>query len=107
MLYKFRSKAAGDVIMMGVHGDHVMRLIGKTPGQKGILVPMEMPAAIAALERAIAQEEAERRRAEEEAQAEGRSLPPQEGVTLRQRLWPLMEMIRRCHEADQDIVWGV
>ncbi len=28
-------------------------------------------------------------------------------VTLRQRTWPLLEMIRRSQQAGADIVWGV
>ena len=33
MIYKFKSKAAGDVIMLKPNGDHVLRIIGKEPGQ--------------------------------------------------------------------------
>ena len=33
-------------------------------------------------------------------------LPPRESVTLRQRVWPLAEMIRRAHAAKADTVWG-
>ena len=92
MLYKFKSKAAGDVIMTGPAGDQIVRILGKEPAPQ---------------EQAVLDEEAERKRAEEEAQAEGRTLPPREGVTLRQRAWPLVEMMRRAHEADKEIVWGV
>jgi len=107
MLYKFKSKAAGDVIMTGPAGDQIVRILGKEPAPQGIVLPADMPAAIAALEQAVLDEEAQRKRAEEEAQAEGRALPPREGVTLRQRAWPLIEMMRRAHEADKEIVWGV
>ncbi len=107
MIYKFKSKAAGDVIMTGPNGDHILRLIGKEPAPKGIVVPADMPAAIAALERAVLEEEAARKHAEEQAAAEGATLPPREGVTLRQRAWPLIEMMRRSHAADKEIVWGV
>lgn len=108
MIYKFKSKAAGDVIMMGPAGDLVLRTIGKEPAPKGILEPAAMPAAIAAIERAIAEEEAARARAEQEAAAEGRTLAPREGaVTLRQRAWPLVEMMKRSHAAGKEIVWGV
>ncbi|PPE70428.1 DUF1840 domain-containing protein [Caldimonas thermodepolymerans] len=107
MLYKFKSKAAGDVIMTGPSGDHILRLIGKEPAPQGIILPADMPAAIAALEQAVLDDEERRRRAEEEARAEGRTPEPQEGVTLRQRAWPLIEMMRRAHAADKDIVWGV
>ena len=107
MIYKFKSKAAGDVIMMGPSGDHVLRIIGKQPAAKGIIEPAAMPAAIAAIERAILEEEAQRKQAEVEAQAEGRTLPPREAVTLRQRAWPLVDMMKRAHAAGKEIVWGV
>jgi hypothetical protein len=107
MIYKFKSKAAGDVIMMGPAGDMVLRTIGKEPAPKGIVEPAAMPAAIAAIEQAIAADEAARAQAEQEAAAQGRQLPPREGVTLRQRAWPLVEMMRRAHAADKEIVWGV
>ena len=107
MIYKFKSKAAGDVIMLGPTGDQVLRLIGKDPAPKGILEPAAMPAALAALERAIADDEARRDEARREAQAQGRVAAAEEGVSLRQRAWPLAEMIKRAQAADKEIVWGV
>jgi hypothetical protein len=107
MIYKFKSKAAGDVIMMGPSGDQVLRIIGKSPAPKGIVEPAAMPAAIQAIEQAIADEESARKQAEQEAEAEGRNLPPRESVTLRQRAWPLVEMMKRAHADGKEIVWGV
>lgn len=103
MIYKFKSKAAGDVIMMGPSGDQVLRLIGKAPGAKGIIEPAQMPGAMKALEEAIAAEEASRNEAEQE---DGK---PQkgDGISLRQRAWPLVEMMKRAHAVDESIVWGV
>ncbi|HEX6705168.1 MAG TPA: DUF1840 domain-containing protein [Albitalea sp.] len=107
MIYKFRSKAAGDVIMMGPSGDQVLRIIGKTPAPKGIIEPAAMPAAVQAIEQAIVAEENARKQAEADAAAEGRTLPPREAVTLRQRAWPLVEMMKRAHGEGKEIVWGV
>jgi len=107
MLYKFKSKAAGDVIMMGPAGDDVLRTIGKTPGPTGIIEVAAMPAAIAALEQAVAAEDAARAQAEADAKADGKKLGPREGVTLRQRAWPLVEMMKRSAAEKADIVWGV
>lgn len=107
MIYKFKSKAAGDVIMLGPNGDALMRAIGREPAPKGIIEPKDMPAAIAAIERAIADDEAARAEAEAEAAAKGETLPPREGVTPRQRLWPMVEMMRRACAANEPIVWGV
>lgn len=107
MLYKFKSKATGEVIMTGPIGDAVLRTMGKAPGAQGIVQVSEMPGAIAALEAAVADDERARAEAEAAAAAEGRKLPPREGVSLRQRAWPLVEMMKRAHAADEDIVWGV
>ena len=37
LIYKFKSKAAGDVIMLGPGGDQVLRIIGREPAAKGII----------------------------------------------------------------------
>ncbi len=107
MIYKFKSKAAGDVIMMGPSGDPILRLIGKEPAAQGIIEVADMPAAIAAIERAVAAAEAARQQAEKEAAAEGRKMPPGDAVTLRQRAWPLVEMLKRSLAGNAVIVWGV
>ena len=107
MLYKFKSKAGADVIMMGPNGDEVLRVIGKSPGPQGIIEPAAMPAAIAAIEQAIAADEERRRQQEADAEAEGGKLPPQEKVSLRQRAWPLVDLMKRAHPAGHEIVWGV
>lgn len=104
MIYKFKSKAAGDVIMMGPSGDQVLRLIGKEPGPKGIIEPAQMPAAMKALEAAIADDEAARKDA---AEAEDGKAPKGDGISLRQRAWPLVEMMKRALAANENIVWGV
>jgi hypothetical protein len=107
MIYKFKSKSAGDVIMLGPNGDQMLRLIGREPAHKGIIEAAAMPAAIQALERAVAEDEAAREQAGKEAAAKGEKLPPPEGVSLRQRVWPIVDMMKRSHAHGHDIVWGV
>jgi hypothetical protein len=107
MIYKFKAKAAGDLIMLGPSGDQVLRILGKEPAAQGIIEPAAMPAAMAAMERAVAEDDEARARAESEAKAEGRTLPPREGVSLRQRAWPMIEMLKRAHADGKEIVWGV
>jgi|SRR5580765_1189178 len=107
MIYKFKSKADGDVIMTGPAGDELLRAIGKPPATQGIIESSAMGAAIAALEQAVAADEAARAQAEKEAAAEGTRLAPRDGVTLRQRVWPLVEMMKRSMADGVDIVWGV
>jgi hypothetical protein len=108
MLYKFKSKAAGDLIMLEPNGRRVLEIIGKDAQPKGIILPEQMPAAIQTLEAAIVREEAEQKAATEEAKAKGEAAPKLEGsVSLRQRAVPFLDMLRRCQKAGQVIVWGV
>ena len=58
MLYTFKSKATGDVLMLGPKGDEMLRVIGMEPSAQGILPATNMPAAIEAIKAAIAQEHA-------------------------------------------------
>ena len=108
MLYKFKSKTTGDVIMLQPNGRRVLEIIGKdAQGGQGIILPEQMPAAIAALEAAIAKEDADRQAAVAAALAGNEPPPRFEAISLRQRALPLIEMLRRCSAANTDIVWGV
>ena len=107
MLYKFKSKAAGDLILLEPHGKQFLQLIGKQVDAKGIIEPADMPAAIAALQAAIAVQEAEQQAAKELATERGQPAPVFESISLRQRCKPIIDMLNRCHLAEQPVVWGV
>ena len=106
MLYKFKSKAAADIIMLDANGRELLKILGKEfPEQqaKGILTVAEMPQAIQSIEAAL---EAEARQLAQMV-SEGDAPPPSRGVSLRQRLLPFLGMVRLCQQAGQPIVWGV
>ena len=103
MLYKFKSKAAGDLILLEPQGKQFLQLIGKTVQAKGIIEPGDMPAAIAALQAAIAQQEAAR----EKARQQGAAPPVFDSISLRQRCKPIIDMLNRCHREQQPVLWGV
>jgi hypothetical protein len=107
MLYKFKSKAAGDLIMLEPNGRRVLQIIGKDPGPKGIILPEEIPGAMTKRDRAIAQEEAEHKAIIDEAKAKGQVPPKFDAVSLRQRAVPFIDMLRRCEKEQKEIVWGV
>ncbi|MES2949181.1 MAG: DUF1840 domain-containing protein [Pseudomonadota bacterium] len=110
MLYKFKSKVTGDLIMLEPNGRQILSLIGKADTAsmaKGILLPQDMPAAITALEHAIAEEEAAQQQRLQEAKAAGEKPPRPDAVSLRQRAVPFIDMLKRCHQADKEVVWGV
>lgn len=106
MMYKFKSKAAGDVIMLGPNGDQLLGLIGKAPGAKGIIEAAAMPAAISALEAAVAADEAAGKPSASATVEDGEP-STSKGISLRQRVWPMVDMMKRAQSEGQDIVWGV
>ena len=98
MLYRFKSKNMGDVIMLEHYGRQMLELIGKTTGPRGIILPEQMPAAIEALEAAIRLEESH-------DEKDGDGLP--EGVGLHQRAKPFLDMLHGNIKAGQEVTWGV
>lgn len=101
MLYVFKSRAAGDLIMLEPTGRRVLQIIGKDPAPKGIILPEQMVAAVAALEASVLQDEAQRAAADPDAPERP------EAVSLRQRAAPFIAMLKQCSKADKEIVWGV
>jgi cyclopropane-fatty-acyl-phospholipid synthase len=113
MLYKFKSKATGDLIMLEPQGKQILRLIGKDPGAKGIILTTEMNAAIAALQAAVAlEEQAHQELASAElqgadAQAARPAVDGPRSISLKQRVVPFIDMLRRAQAEDKEVVWGV
>jgi len=111
MIYKFKSKVTGDLIMLEANGQAVLKIIGKADAEtltKGILLPQDMPTAILALENAIALEESAHAEAVKKAQAAGHEAPNKpNAVNLRQRCVPFIQMLQRCQKAGKEVVWGV
>ena len=107
MLYKFKSRSTGDLIMLEVNGRQVLEILGKDPDAPGIIEAADAPVAIRALEAAVAKDETDRKAAIEEAAARGEPEPRFEGISLRQRVVPLLDMLRRSEKAGKEVVWGV
>ena len=98
MLYKFKSKNTGDVIMLESNGRKILEIIGKDAGPSGIILPEQMPAAIKAIQDAISLEES--------GDAEAGAVPG-DALGLRQRAMPFIDMLQRNHKAGSEVVWGV
>lgn len=111
MLYKFKSRATADLILLEPHGRRLLEIIGKEPGARGIVTAAQIPAAIAALEAAVAEEERRLAEAGQTADADEPSSTGHDGkerdtVTLRQRAAPFIDMLRRSAAEGHDVVWG-
>jgi hypothetical protein len=103
MIYKFKSKATGDVIMLGPNGDQMLQLLGREPAAKGIIEVADMGGAISVMQSAVQAEEARMAAASDDDGGGGAS---GQGVSLRQRLWPMIEMLKRAQAAKEPVVWG-
>ena len=109
-MYKFKSRAAGDLIMLAANGRQILAILGRSDAasqSQGILLPEQMPEAIRLLEAAIQADEEHKAQQIRQAEQQGEVPPRLEGISLRQRALPFIEMLRRCHKANKEIVWGV
>ena len=99
MLYKFKSRETADLIMLEPNARLILEIIGKDTGPKGSILPEQMPAAIKALEAAIALEQS--------GDEEAAGAVPGDGLGLHQRAMPFLDMLQRNYTAGDEVVWGV
>jgi hypothetical protein len=102
MHYVFKSRADADLLMMAPAAEQLLGLVGKAPAGQGIIEARDIPAAIQALEDAISADDTAHR-SDPAFEEDGRA----ERVGLRQRAWPMLEMMKRSVAEQADIVWGV
>jgi Domain of unknown function (DUF1840) len=110
MIYEFKCRATGSVVMTQAVAERLLEIISISPGPKGIITVSNMPMAIQALEKAVALDK-------EQSKARGNSDQPEDKdkntpeavqpVSLAQRAFPFVEMIRAAFAAQKDITWGV
>ena len=108
MLYKFKSKATADLVMLQPNAEELLRIIGKPAGPSGIITAAQAGAAIAALKAEIQRREA-LREAPPPANADDEpgDAAKDEAVSLRHRAAPFMDMLAQSSAAGKDVVWGV
>lgn len=105
MLITFKSKASSDVVMLGESGKEMLGLLGKNADDsKGIVSVDQLPAAIIALQQAIA---ADKALPPPMASPEGTQDDPEIGVRLYQRALPVLELMERSLQEETYVTWGV
>lgn len=108
MLYRFKSRATGDLVMLEPTGRRLLEILGKDPSGPGIVTVAQIPAAVAALREAVRADEAERERRQREAEERDEALPESaDQVSLRMRAAPFIEMLLHAGRENTDVVWGV
>ena len=110
MLFKFKSKAASDLIMLEPDARALLQMMLGNDPVKGIVLAQDLPAVIARLESALAQDAAQRQAHKQAAGASAKSMVDDEkdaAVQISQRAVPLLKMLKRCLAEKADLVWGV
>jgi hypothetical protein len=111
MIYKFKSRAAADVIMLKPNARQLLHILDKVniddpEDSDGIIMVDQISAALIALQFAIDAEDAALKEAQAQAKAQGASTP-HTGLSLRQRAYPIVEMLKRSAKEHCDVIWTV
>jgi hypothetical protein len=112
-LVVFRSKAAGEIFMFAETARRIFEIIGKVEGPRGVITAEQVPEALERLQSAVDEEKAAIRAAEDEARGVDRrgngetEVAGQRAITLGQRAFPLLEMLRAAQKKNVDVTWGV
>lgn len=113
MLYKFKSQATADVIMLRENAEELLKIISKEPGPTGIVTVAQVPAAVAALKAEIQRREslpAGDQAADDvchQVAGADAAAGQEEPISLRRRAAPFIEMLERSAALGKDVVWGV
>ena len=107
MLYRFKSQATEDVVMMEGNARQLLDIVGKA-SSKGIITAEQLPAAITALENAVKHDTISNKHNHDAFAAEDHADEAERvHVGLHQRAAPLIHMFKRAQAAGKDVVWGV
>ncbi len=107
-IVKFKSKAAGDIVMFKEHAHKLFRIMGIEPSERGVIEVENLAHAHAQLVAAVNTE----RMAKSEAPVDESELSPEERaalvnhVSLEQRSYPLLKMISDAMKKQVDVHWG-
>jgi hypothetical protein len=111
MLFKFKSQAASDLIMLEPDARHLLHIMLGDDPVKGVIQADTLALSIAALELAVKEDEVLRKRSEmsgPSVQAEENESPAaRNGVHLSQRAAPMLKLLKRSLVEKADVVWGV
>lgn len=107
MLYRFQSRATPPFVMLEVHARQLFDVIGKAPAPKGIITTDQMPAAISALEAAMAREGQNIHNADAYAVEGHDNEAEKQHIGLRQRAAPLLHMLKDSLADGKDVIWEV
>ena len=110
-LVVFRSKAAGEIFMFAETARRIFEIIGRSESARGVITAEQVTDALQRLVAAVEQEKADNKAAAaaaDESSRRGSDEPAASApITLGQRAFPLIEMLRAAEKKRVDVTWGV
>jgi hypothetical protein len=110
-LVVFRSKAAGEIFMFAETARRIFDIIGKDEAPRGVITAEQVPSALARLVAAVDEEKAQLKAAAQASEGADRRGETEalgaRAITLGQRAFPLIEMLRAAEKKRVDVTWGV
>ncbi len=103
----FRSRAAGEIVMMGDTAEQLLALIGRSMAERGVIPADQVADAIERLTGAVEQERNLVGTRWADAAAEDGDRPVEPPVGVAQRAFPLLAMLRAAQRSGVDVTWGV
>jgi hypothetical protein len=97
MLVRFDSKA-GSITMFGEVAVELLKLMGQSGALPGAILAADIPAAVERLRRGVDKQPASTDQADKTDQSEPK-------VSLRQRAFPLIELLERAAKRGADVIW--
>lgn len=101
-LVTFRSRAASAIIMHAQTAQRLLEIIGKPMAERGVITSEQVEEALSRLLAAVEREKASGVPAQDSDAAGG-----EHPVSLRQRAFPLVEMLRAARKRHVDVTWGI
>lgn len=105
MIFTFRTKATGELIMLSQHAQPLLEMAGKaldiSMEPQGVFTPEQLPAAIAGIEAALRAAEDPDFDEDDPEEAER----ARQYVGLGQRAFPLLDMLRKAQAKDVNVTW--
>ncbi|VWX34743.1 conserved hypothetical protein [Limnobacter sp. 130] len=107
-IVKFKSKAAGDIVMFKSNAEQLFRIMGIEASERGVIEPQDLAHAHAQLVAAVNMErmaKAENPVNEDELTVEEK-IALKNHVALEQRAFPLLKMLEEAQKKNVDVHWG-
>jgi hypothetical protein len=106
MLIPFTSKAAADFFMLQTHATPLFELMDKPLTTQGVIAANETAACLSKLQAGLANTSAVNPAAADNNSDHAHDAA-EPSIGLKQRAWPLLDMLERASKKQVDVFWGV